>query len=148
MTIYSVSTWAGQEHYFRSRKAAEDYRERRAREIGYPVCCVNFGITDSSQLNYWTHCDDIDPETEFLEKLKKSNLDYETKALIYAERYGVYEYKVKGNKMIWYDSSPAEQCTCKSVVNLDTLHEGRHELKRYHKINSYIGDVQVIDMCH
>lgn len=58
--------------------------------------------------------------------------DYEHLALLYAEKYGIIEYYVKGNEMIYYTSFPQEHNTYKAVVNLDLSKEKRTRLKRYY----------------
>lgn len=62
--------------------------------------------------------------------------NYENKALLYAEEYGIIEYYVRGNKMIYYSSFPLEHSTIKAVVNLDTMTETRKYLNRYYKAYS------------
>ena len=59
--------------------------------------------------------------------------DYEHKALCYAEEYGIIEYHIKGNEMIYYTSFPMERKTYKAVVNLDTMFEVRTEMDRYYR---------------
>ena len=59
--------------------------------------------------------------------------DYEHEALLYAEQYGIIEYHVKGNEMIYYTSWPMEHATYRAVVNLDTMEEIRNEMPRYFK---------------
>lgn len=46
------------------------------------------------------------------------------KALQYAEKYGVIDYEVSGDKMIYFESYPNEG-TFKAEVNLDTMKEIR-----------------------
>ena len=60
-------------------------------------------------------------------------MTYKHKALCYAEDYGIIEYYVKGNQMIYYSTFPLEHRTIKAVVNLDTGEEKRRPLKRYYK---------------
>lgn len=50
---------------------------------------------------------------------------YEEKALLYAEKYGIVDYEVKGNQMIYFESFPLENTIYKAVVNLDTMQEKR-----------------------
>lgn len=70
--------------------------------------------------------------------------NYEDKAILYAEKYGIIEFKVKGNEMIYYTSFPLERMTYKAVVNLDEMKEKRTPLKRYYKAYSgTIGGIQV-----
>lgn len=54
----------------------------------------------------------------------------EHQALLYAERYGIIEYKVKGNRMTYYECFPTEG-TYKVVIDLKTLlQHSRTKLKR------------------
>ena len=61
-----------------------------------------------------------------------NNNNYEHKAILYAEKYGVIEFHVKKNQMIYYSSFPLEHSTIKAVVNLDTMQETRTYLSRYY----------------
>jgi hypothetical protein len=65
--------------------------------------------------------------------------DYEHIALCFAEEYGIIEYHVKGNEMIFYTSFPLERMTYKAVVNLDTMDEVRTEMSKYYKPYAHIG---------
>lgn len=65
------------------------------------------------------------------------------KALCYAEKYGICEYKVTGNEMIYYKSYRMEHSTIKAVVNLDTMTETRSYMRRYYRPWVHIGKVQV-----
>lgn len=65
--------------------------------------------------------------------------DYEMLALSYAETYGIIEYHIKNNNMIFYQSYPYEHRTIKAVVNLDTYEESRTPLKHYYKPYNYVG---------
>ena len=56
---------------------------------------------------------------------------YNDLALGYAEKYGICEYHVKGNQMIYYSSFPMERATVKAVVNLDNMKEKRDYIKGY-----------------
>ena len=58
---------------------------------------------------------------------------YEHSAIIYAERYGIVEYHVSGNQMIYYTTFPMEHATYRAVVNLDTGHETREQMRGYYK---------------
>lgn len=58
---------------------------------------------------------------------------YDASALVYAEHYGIVEFHVKGNQMIYYPTYPEEHVTLKAVVNLDTFEETRTALKNYYK---------------
>lgn len=68
---------------------------------------------------------------------------YEERAMAYAEHYGIVEFKVKDNAMIYYTSWPMERTTYKVTVNLDIIHETREAMRRYYKPYKHIGDVQV-----
>lgn len=58
---------------------------------------------------------------------------YDASALVYAEHYGIVEFHVKGNQMIYYPTYPEEHATYKAVINLDTFEEKREPLKKYYK---------------
>ena len=69
-------------------------------------------------------------------------------ALMLAEKWGVIEYRVKGNKMVFYSSWPGEHSTVKCVVDLDTMKETRHTIKRYYPAySSKIGGRYVANYC-
>ena len=55
--------------------------------------------------------------------------DYETKALLYAEKFGIRDYTVKGNAMVYKEEFPTEG-TYKATVNLDTMKETRKQVKK------------------
>ncbi|MBU3186619.1 hypothetical protein [Clostridium estertheticum] len=61
----------------------------------------------------------------------------DNKALIFAEKYGVIEYKVINSKMIFYTNYPQEHSTYKCTVNLKSMLETRKALKRYYHIGNY-----------
>ena len=56
-------------------------------------------------------------------------------ALQYAERYGILDYKVKGNRMIYYANYPAylseSRRTYKVTVRLNTMKEERQLLTKW-----------------
>ena len=59
--------------------------------------------------------------------------DYENKALQFAETYGIIDYKVKGNKMIFYqtfytDCTLIKKVKYKVIVDLKTMVETRKAL--------------------
>lgn len=62
---------------------------------------------------------------------------YEQRALEYAERYGIIDYKVQNNLMIYKVSYPAylsqPHYTVKRTVNLDTGEVKSEMMKRYSK---------------
>ena len=58
---------------------------------------------------------------------------YKASALVYAEEYGILEYHVKDNQMIYYPTYPMEHTTYKAVVSLDTFEESREPLKKYYE---------------
>ena len=69
---------------------------------------------------------------------------YDYRALCFAEEYGIIEYKVSKNEMIFYSSYPLEHMTYKAIVNLDTMKETRTAMKRYYKAyHGKIGGVQI-----
>ena len=56
------------------------------------------------------------------------------KAISYAEKYGVLEYKIVGKSMVYYANYLNERITYKVTVNLETMKEkSRKALKRYYK---------------
>ena len=61
-----------------------------------------------------------------------SKEEKELRARLYAEEYGVLEWKVKGNRMIYYVNYPACSCepryTVKVTVRLDSMKEERQRL--------------------
>ena len=83
---------------------------------------------------------EIDGNTNFTfaeEDYKRAEAIMETarneqKALLYAEKHGIIEYHVEGNKMIYYSSFPLEHSTIEAVVDLDTMTEKRKYLRRYY----------------
>lgn len=68
---------------------------------------------------------------------------YEQRALRYAEKYGIIEYRVIKDTMVFYTSYPSQHATYKSAVNLDTYEEENRKLKRYYKPYARIGTLQV-----
>jgi hypothetical protein len=61
------------------------------------------------------------------------NHNYNDRALLYSEKYGIVNYRVNKNNMIYYESFQLERNTYKCIVNLDTMKEQRTPLKRYYK---------------
>ena len=59
----------------------------------------------------------------------------EQKALEYAEKYGILDWKVKGNRMIYYANYPEylsePKYTIKVTVRLDTMKEERQRLNKW-----------------
>ena len=70
-----------------------------------------------------------------MQKLTKEQK--EQRALEYAEKYGIIDYKVDGNKMIYYANYPeylAEpKRTYKVIVRLNTMKEERQLLRYWNK---------------
>ena len=62
--------------------------------------------------------------------MEKARNDH--KALLYAEKHGIIEYHIDGNKMIYYSSFPLEHSTIEAEVNLDTMTENRRYLPKYY----------------
>lgn len=55
-------------------------------------------------------------------------------ATIYAEKYGVLEYKLVGKNMVYYANHLNEHVTYKVTVNLEKMKEkSRVPMKRYYK---------------
>ena len=54
-------------------------------------------------------------------------MDYDQKALLFAEKYGVVEYEVHGQFMHYIERFPAETYEC--VVDLETMKEIRKQVK-------------------
>lgn len=54
-------------------------------------------------------------------------MNYDQLALEYAEKYGIINYKVINNEMVYYEYFPSE--TYKAIVNLDTMKESRSSVK-------------------
>lgn len=52
---------------------------------------------------------------------------------MYAEKYGILDYKVKDNTMIYYASYFGEQATYKCILDLNKGKETRQKMKRYYK---------------
>ena len=120
---------------FYSKKYGEELFEEIARES-----CHDFDNTkwyEESEVE-----ENVTVTVERKLKEEQSNTEpYEDKALRYAERHGVIEYHVKGDKMIYYVSYPLERSTIKVVVNLDAMEEDeRIRLKGYYpSYSSLIG---------
>lgn len=58
----------------------------------------------------------------------------ENKATLYAEKYGILEYKIVDKNMVYYSNHFNERITYKVTVNLVTMKEkSRLPLKRYYK---------------
>lgn len=60
---------------------------------------------------------------------------YEQRAVQWCERYGIVEYKLNKNLLVYNVSYPAylgnPHYTIKHTVNLDTMQETTQQLKRY-----------------
>ena len=58
----------------------------------------------------------------------------ENKATLYAEKYGILEYKLVGKSMVYYANHFSERITYKVTVNLVTMKEkSRLPMKRYYQ---------------
>ena len=66
------------------------------------------------------------------------NNNYEEKALLYAEKYGIFNYSVKNNIMTYEDSFSEETHIAK--VDLDTMQETR-TLKKTSSLEDLIKDI-------
>ena len=61
---------------------------------------------------------------------------HEKNAILFCEKYGIVDYKVNGNKLIYYCNNAIAigvYRTYKHIVNLDTMKESVEELKRLYK---------------
>ena len=72
---------------------------------------------------------------------RKPRVYYEERAIQWAERYGIVEYRVQGNKMIYvqtYGGGYEKPYTMKSTINLDTMTtESRVKLRRMSRKGYY-----------
>lgn len=60
------------------------------------------------------------------------NIDYEQKALLYAEKYGIIEYNVNSDKMTYYeliDEGKGELSVYSATIDLNTMKEKRVQIK-------------------
>lgn len=55
-------------------------------------------------------------------------MDYKNKALKYAEKYGIIDYEIKENLMIYYVNYSLENRKYKCTVNLNTMKETRKQI--------------------
>ena len=64
----------------------------------------------------------------------------EQTALEYAEKFGIVDYKVKGNRMIYYANYPEylgePRYTIKVTIRLDTLKEERQKLTKWNPLGN------------
>lgn len=66
----------------------------------------------------------------------------ENKAIEYVEKYGIIDYTIKGNKLIYYVDhldrvGQKIPTTYKAVVNLKTMSETRIKLKKHNRRGSF-----------
>ena len=63
-------------------------------------------------------------------------------ATLYAEKYGVLEYKLIGKSMVYYSNYLNERATYKVTVNLEKMKEkSREKMSRYYQkgnVNMYL----------
>ena len=63
--------------------------------------------------------------------------DYNNKALLFAEKYGIFDYTVKHSRMIYYTNYPPylhnKRYTIKTIINLRTMQEQKIKLKKYRR---------------
>jgi hypothetical protein len=69
------------------------------------------------------------------------NITFEDKAILWAERYGIIDYRIKGHYMVYNKSYPATMCephyTIQHTVDLVTMQElPTKKLKRFDR-NGY-----------
>lgn len=83
------------------------------------------GYSKDNQLHVFGYEEYISPQEHY----------YNDRALRWAERYGILNYKVNKNLMIYYVSYPAylrnPRYTIKHTVNLDTMRETTEPCKRF-----------------
>ena len=64
------------------------------------------------------------------------------KATLYAEKYGILEYKIFGKSMVYYTNYLNERITYKVTVNLEKMKEkSREKMSRYYQkgnVNMYL----------
>ena len=64
------------------------------------------------------------------------------KATLYAEKYGIVEYKIVDKSMVYYSNYLNERTTYKVTVNLETMKENsRKKMSRYYQkgnVNMYL----------
>ena len=64
------------------------------------------------------------------------------KAISYAEKYGILEYKIFGKSMVYYTNYLNERITYKVTVNLEKMKEkSREKMSRYYQkgnVNMYL----------
>ena len=67
--------------------------------------------------------------------------DYQVKATLYCEQYGIIQYRVKGNLLIYNVSYPAylnqPHYTIQHTINLDTMQHTSKQLARYDAKGAY-----------
>lgn len=62
----------------------------------------------------------------------ETNVNYEDKALLYAEKYGIFTYEVNGNTMKYteeFNENKGKPSVYQAEVNLDTMKEKRFQIK-------------------
>lgn len=78
---------------------------------------------------YVFHSYNVQDDLEYMKgKVREYYQTHAERALLYAERYGIIEYEVKDNKMIYYEAYPFKSTTYKCTVNLNTMNETRREI--------------------
>lgn len=63
-------------------------------------------------------------------------VSHEKRAILFCETYGIIEYQIKGDQLIYYRNNAIAQGvyrTYKHTVNLDTMKETVTELKKLNK---------------
>lgn len=60
--------------------------------------------------------------------MSQKQIDYEHRALLYAEKYGIIDYTVKNNIMTYTESFLLENRSIQAEVNLDTNKEKRTQI--------------------
>lgn len=60
--------------------------------------------------------------------MNQKQIEYEHRALLYAEKYGIIDYTVKNNIMTYTESFLLENRIIQAEVNLDTNKEKRTQI--------------------
>lgn len=60
--------------------------------------------------------------------MNQKQIEYEHRALLYAEKYGIIDYTVKNNIMTYTESFLLENRIIQTEVNLDTIKEKKTQI--------------------
>lgn len=80
------------------------------------------------------------PEIKY-KNIKNNTEIYQQRALAYVEKYGIVEYRIEKNFLVFNVSYPAylsnSRYTIQHRVNLDTMEETTRKMKRYDPKGAY-----------